>query len=113
MDIVTSGKGIIPYEMIVDMDSLDIKPEGKFYNKTQFFSELKGRAVSDDDYDQSKYLFQTLKMCNLSDMNDLYNFQDVALLCEIVENRFQAMQNECGYNPRKCNSASTLSGWIH
>ena len=85
MDIVTSGKGIIPYEMIVDMDSLDIKPEGKFYDKTQFFSELKGRAVSDDDYDQSKYLFQTLKMRFLSDMNDVYNFQDVALLCEIVE----------------------------
>lgn len=67
--------------------------------------------MNDDDYEQSKYLFKTLKMRNLSDMNDLYNFQDVALLCKLVENRFQAM-HESGYNPRKCNSASTLSGCI-
>ena len=69
------------------------------------------KSMNDDDYEQSKYLFKTLKMRNLSDMNDLYNFQDVALLCKLVENRFQAM-HESGYNPRKCNSASTLSGCI-
>ena len=51
-------------------------------------------------------------MKNLSDMNDLYNFQDVALLCEIVENRFEVVQDEYGYNSRKCNSASTLGGCI-
>ena len=27
-----------------------------------------------------------------------------------IENRFQEMQNECGCNPRKINSASKLSG---
>lgn len=30
-------------------------------------------------------------MRNLSDMNGLYNAQDVILLCEIIENRFQYM----------------------
>lgn len=30
-------------------------------------------------------------MHNLSDLNDLYNVQDVIFLCEIVENRFQTM----------------------
>ena len=112
LDIVSGGKGIIPYEMIIDMDSLDIKPEGEFYDKAQFFSELKSKGVDDEDYNHSQYLFQTLKMRNLSDMNDLYNFQDVALLCEIVENGFQTMHDEPGYNPRKYNSASTLSGCI-
>ena len=29
-------------------------------------------------------------MRNLGDLNDLYNAQDVILLCEITENRFQA-----------------------
>ena len=52
------------------------------------------------------------KCRNLSDLNDLYNAQDVILLLEIIENRFQGMQNECGYNPRKVNSASKLSGYI-
>ena len=42
-------------------------------------------------------------MRNLSDLNDLYNVQDLILLLKTIENRFQEMQNECGYNPRKVN----------
>ena len=34
LDIVSGGKGIIPYEMIVDMDSLDIEPVEEFYDKS-------------------------------------------------------------------------------
>ena len=48
-------------------------------------------------------------MRNLSDLNDLYNVQDVILLMVIIENRFHAMQNETDYNPRKTNWASKLS----
>ena len=40
-------------------------------------------------------------MRNLSDLNDLYIVQDVILLKVVTENRFQEMQNETGYNPRK------------
>ena len=59
-----------------------------------------------------KYLYETLRMRNLGDMNDLYNMQDVILLCEIIENRFQQMHEKFGYNPRKCNSASSLSDCV-
>ena len=45
-------------------------------------------------------------------MNDLYNAQGVILLCKIAENRLQFMHDQYGFNPRKCNSASTLSGFI-
>ena len=51
-------------------------------------------------------------MRNLSDLHDLYNVQDMILLIVIIENRFQEMQNEAGYNPRKINSTSKLSGCI-
>ena len=51
-------------------------------------------------------------MRNLGDMNDLYNTQDVILLCEIVEDRFQLMHDRYGFNSKKCNSASSLSGSI-
>ena len=51
-------------------------------------------------------------MSNLNDMNDLYNAQDVILLFEITENCFQLMYDKCDFNPRKCNSASNLSGCI-
>ena len=51
-------------------------------------------------------------MRNLSNLNDLYNTQVVILLTEIIESRFQVMQNTYGFNPRKCNSASSMSGCI-
>ena len=51
-------------------------------------------------------------MRDLSDLNDLYNAQDVIILLEIIENRFQTMQDKTGYNPRIINSASKLSGCI-
>ena len=51
-------------------------------------------------------------MQNLGDRNDLCNAQDVVLLCETGENRFQFMHNQYGFNSRKCDSASTLSNCI-
>ena len=51
-------------------------------------------------------------MRNFGDLNDLYNTQDVILLTEITESWFHAMQNTYGFNPRKCNSASSMSGCI-
>ena len=51
-------------------------------------------------------------MRNLSDLNDLYNVQDVIILLEIIENRFQIIQDKTNYNPRIINSASKLSGCI-
>ena len=49
----------------------------------------------------------------LSDLNDIYNFQDTIILCEIFENIATEMANKFPYNPRKCTSISTLSGCIH
>ena len=51
-------------------------------------------------------------MRNLGDLNVLYNTQYVILLTEIIESPFQAMQNTYGFNSRKCNSASSMSGCI-
>ena len=44
-----------------------------FGKKVNFFSELKQSAVNDEDYENSQYLYQMLKMKNLGDLNDLYN----------------------------------------
>ena len=113
LNIVVDGKGIIPYEKIVDVNSLILTPEnGMFFEKSEFYSDIKQKSVADEDYESSMYLYKTLKMRNLGDMNDLHNTQDVILLCEIIENRFQLMHNKYGFNPRKCNSASSMSGSI-
>ena len=87
LDIIADRKGIIPYEKIIDMNSLSLTPEnGGFFEKTEFYSGLKKKAVSDEEYESLLYLFKTLKMTNLGDMNDLYSAQDVILHCEIAEN---------------------------
>ena len=113
IEIITGGKGIILYEKIESINSLQITPEdGIFFSKDEFFSTLKGKMVDDESYENSKKLYILLKMRNLSDLNDLYNAQDVIILLEMMENRFQSMQEKSGYNPRIINSASKLSGCI-
>ena len=51
-------------------------------------------------------------MRNLFDINDLYDFQGTCLLCEIKESRLRATHKMHGFNPRRCNSASTFSCFI-
>ena len=91
------------------MESFFIMPDQDFWEKTEFLGELKLSAVNDEDYEQSKYFYQTLKMRISGYLNVLYNAQDVILLTEIIESGFQAMQSAYGFNPRKCNSASSMS----
>ena len=112
LEIIVEEKGVIPYEIIVDVEYFFIKPDKDFWEKTEFFSKLKLSAVNDEDYENSKYLYKTLKMRNFGDLNDLYNTQDVLLLTKIIESRFQAMHDTYGFHPRKCNSASSMSGCI-
>ena len=71
---------------------------------------MKGKAESDKQYENAKKNYTLLNMRNLSDLNDLYSAQDIILFLEIMEKRFSIMQEETLYKPRKCNSASKLSG---
>ena len=66
--------------MVTGMESFFLQPENEFWQKTEFYSELKQKAVDDEEYENSKYLYQTLRMWNLGDLNDLYYAQDVILL---------------------------------
>ena len=113
LEIIVNGKGVIPYEKVESIHSLSIVPEdGIFYCRDEFFSTLKGNAVDEESYENAKKLFILLRMRNLSNLNDLYNVQEVILLLEMMENRFQSMQEKSGYNPRITNSASKRSGCI-
>ena len=61
MEVIAEGKGVIPNEIIVDMGSFFINPDKEFWGKTEFFSELKLSAVSDENYENSKYLYQNIE----------------------------------------------------
>lgn len=87
------GKCVISHEKVKVSESLDsVHENGVFFGKTEYFSKSKQPAISDEMYENLKYLFQTLKMENLLDMNDLYNFQDVSLLQRIVEKGEKAVK---------------------
>ena len=36
LDIISKGKGALPYEKIVDINSLDLIPEKDFFEYTEF-----------------------------------------------------------------------------
>ena len=38
LEIVSEGKGIIPYELITGMDSFVLTPEKDFWGKTEFLA---------------------------------------------------------------------------
>ena len=48
----------------------------------------------------------------LGDLNNLYKFQDTIILCEIFESRAQLLNDKFKFNPRKCTSASSFSGYV-
>ena len=83
-----------------------------FFSTDEFYSTLKGTVLDDHEYNNSKILYTSLKTRGLSDLYDLYNAQDVILVCEIMENRFHVMCNKLVCNPRKCNSVSKLNSCI-
>ena len=70
-----------------------------FFTKDEFYNTLKGKAVNEEEYSNSKLLYTLLKMRDMSDL----------IFCKIFKNKFQAMFEKSGFNPRKCNSTSKLS----
>ena len=88
--VFAGGKGVIPNENIKIFDSLNSVSENRnSFAQSEFYTELKQDIVSEEEYENSKFLYTTLKMRKLSDMNDLYNFQDTCLSCKIIENQFE------------------------
>ena len=95
--------------MITRYDSLNISPEdGKFFLPHQFYSSLKDDIMTEEEYENVKKFYQTMKLNDLGELNKSYNFQDTIILCEIFEQRSMHLQKLFKYNPRKCNSASSF-----
>ena len=111
MNYLLSGKGAIPCELITQDDSLGIATDnGDFLCPYQFVSSLKDNALSEEEYEQVKKFYKTLKQKDLGELKKIYNFQDTIILCEIFEQRSSCLQEIFKYSPRKCNSAGSFSG---
>ena len=114
LDYLASSKGTVPYQTITDLDSLSTKPCcGDFFNKESFKSTFTEKNISQEEYEDVKKIFKILKLETLGDLNRISNTQDTLILCEIFEQRSQLLQELFKLNPRKCNSASAFSGYVH
>ena len=113
LDYMCSGKGVIPYKMMNSFVSLEIVPEGEFFNMEDFHSTLKNSLITDQQHLLVKTFYSLLKMRNLGDLNNLYNFQDTIILCEIFKSNANFLNEKFKFNPRKYNSASSFSGCVH
>lgn len=79
--------------MITSCDSLDISPEkGDFFQMHEFYSHLKDDAMTEDEYNNVKKFYQTMKLKNLGEFNKIYNFQDTIILFETFKQRSEQNQ---------------------
>ena len=94
LDYLTSGKGIIPYQTITSLDSLEMTPkDGDFFDKEDFYSSLEEKNISDQEYSDVKNFFKLMRMKTLGEMNKIYNIQDTLILCEIFMSCFKNYLN--------------------
>ena len=72
-----------------------MKPaDREFLNIIDCYSSLKNKIISQKEYLDVKKLFETLKMRDMGDLNELYNFQDTITLCGISESRLSLMNEK-------------------
>ena len=109
----SSRKGTIPYEMISDFDFLNISPDKDFFEFHQFYSNMKDTVRSEEEYENVKKLYKLMKMSNLGELNKIYNFQEIIILCELFEQRSDLLKKMFKFNQRRCSSASSFSGCVH
>ena len=98
LDYLSSGKGTISYELITYFYSLNITHDKKFFLPHQFYSSMKDSTISGQDYENVKKFYTVLKLKNLGELNDIYNFQDTIILCEIIKQRSLRLQKIFKYN---------------
>ena len=93
LDYLSSGKGMIPYQMITDFGSLKKVPQEDFFQKKDFYSELKEKDISDEEYQNVKRFFMLLRLKTLGDMNRVYNFQDTLIYAKFSNKELHSWKN--------------------
>ena len=69
--------------------------------------------MSDEENENLKKFYKTMKFENLGELNKIYNFQDTIILRVIFEQRSVHLQKLFEYNPQKCYSASSFRSCVH
>ena len=91
------------------MDSFKRFNEHKLPDKCEFFSSLKDKCISEEEYDRANSDWNTFKMNTLGDYHDLYLKTDVLLLADVFEKFIKACLNYYGLDPYHYFSVPGLS----
>ena len=74
---LSTGKVKISNEMMRRYDSLDISPDDEnFFLPHHFYSSLKDEITTNEEYENVKKNYKTMKLKDLGELNKIYNFQD-------------------------------------
>ena len=73
-------KGVYPYEYV---DNCERFNKVSLSEKEVFYNELNREDISDEDYIQSKKVFEEFKLKNPGEYYDLYLRSDVLLLTDV------------------------------
>ena len=101
-------KGFYPYSYMNDFDKFE---ETECFKQEDFYDELSGKDISDEDYKQVVKMWNELGIKNKGEWHDLYLNLDVLLLADVFENFRKVSFESFGLDPG--NNSYTLPnfGW--
>ena len=99
-------KGVYPYEYMNSWERFD---EESLPQKGAFFSSLKGKDISDEDYEHALKAWQELQCKTMGDYHDTYLLADVCLLADVFENYRKTCKKHYALDPTHYISAPGMS----
>ena len=104
--ILLPRKGVYPYEYIDDWKRFN---ETELPSKEDFYSNLRLESIKDKDYEHAKNVWNTFKIKNLGEYQDLYVQSDTLLLSDVFETFRKTCIKEYELDPTYFVSAPGLS----
>ncbi|KAL0839583.1 hypothetical protein ABMA28_016273 [Loxostege sticticalis] len=99
-------KGSLPYEYI---NSLEVLDQTSLPPKEQFYSNVKDKHISDDDYQRALRVWEVFECRTIRDYCKCYAESDVLILADLFENLRTVCLDAYNLDPAKYFSISKLS----
>ena len=100
------NKGLYPYDYIDDETKLSSE---QIPTKLDFYNNIKGEHISDDNYNHLKHVWKVFKCKKFKDYHELYLKVDTLLLADIFENFRNMCMNTYQLDPVHYFTAPGLS----